>query len=44
MFRFVPVKNNNEINHSGILINNLAGKAMDIPGNSFDKGEPIKTW
>ena len=44
LFRFQPVNDNHAVNGSSVLINHLAGKAIDVPKSSFDKGEQIKTW
>ena len=35
MWRFEPVKNNQAINTSALIVNNFTGKAIDVPGNSF---------
>lgn len=35
LFRFEPV-NNNTIQNSALIINNLSGKALDVPGATFE--------
>ena len=44
MWRFEPVKNNQAINTSALIVNNFTGKAIDVPGNSFETGEKIGQW
>ena len=44
MFRFQKVTNNESINSSSIIINNFTGKAIDVPGNSWETGDKIVQW
>lgn len=41
MFRFEEVKTNPTINTSSIIVNKISGKALDIPGGTFEPGERI---
>ena len=44
MFRFEPVNDCYAVNNSALIINNLSGKALDVPGASFDKEERPLQW
>ncbi len=41
LFYIVPVNNTTAIKDSCILVNNQSGKAVDIPGSTFDHGERL---
>lgn len=38
LFRFEQVNGNNTLNNTAVIINNLSGKALDVPASTFDKG------
>ena len=44
LFRFEPVNNNINVNKSFVIVNELSGKALDIPNSSFSKGEKLVQW
>ena len=41
LFRFEEVKHNSTFVRSSVIINKLSGKALDVPGGTFDKAERI---
>lgn len=43
MFRFVEVKNPT-VQQSALIINNQSGKALDVPGATWKKGERLIQW
>lgn len=43
LFRFVQVTNPT-IEQSAVIINNLSGKALDVPGATWKKGERLVQW
>lgn len=44
LFYIVPVNNCNGLDHTSILINNHSGKALDVPGASFEHGKRLIAW
>ena len=44
LFYIVPVDNCNGLNETCIIVNAYSGKAVDVPGATFDKGERLITW
>jgi hypothetical protein len=44
LFRFDKVVSNAEIEKSTIIINNITGKAIDIPESSKKKSEQLIQW
>lgn len=43
LFRLQLV-NNNTIQQSAVIINNMSGKALDVPGATQKKGERLLQW
>jgi len=41
LFSIVPVNNSNSLNETCILVNNNSGKAIDVPGATFEHGERL---
>ena len=41
LFSLVPAKDWNEINDTCRIVNDKSGKALDVPGGSFEPGERI---
>ena len=44
LFYIVPVNHSNALDHTCILVNNNSGKALDIPGATFEHGERLIQW
>lgn len=44
LFYIVPVNNCNGLNETCILVNAYSGKAVDVPGASFEHGERLITY
>lgn len=43
LFRFEQI-NNYTIQNSAVLVNNLSGKSLDVPGASYKHGERLIQW
>ncbi len=43
LFRFELV-NNPSVQQSALIINNMSGKAIDVPGSTMKKGERLIQW
>jgi hypothetical protein len=41
LFYIVPVNNSTPLNETAIIINKHSGKALDVPGGSFEHGERL---
>jgi hypothetical protein len=41
LFYIVPVNNSNFLNETCVLVNAYSGKALDIPGGTFEHGERL---
>lgn len=41
MWRFEEVQENTTLKTSGLIINNSCGKALDVPGATFETGKRI---